>query len=251
MTHNHTHTHTFRIDTNGVIERVSTLFHDHTALIRGFSQFLPPGYRLGCTAQGVIQVTTPETITQGEVVLNTAMEFAKKIKLRLERDTYETFLHLITTYQQGQVSIDDLYAQVEPLFEDDLLAELKLFVPKESSLKRKSVDQQQGKKRLKKTEEETTFFEEAKKYIGNHQTYAHFLRVLDLFTQQVLDADALVEQCESYIGGNANLYSQLKVLVGYDPEKTGHGKDVTQLGNLTLQDCGPSYRSVPISVRRK
>lgn len=36
------------IDTPGVIDRVSTLFHSHPALIQGFNTFLPPGYRIEC-----------------------------------------------------------------------------------------------------------------------------------------------------------------------------------------------------------
>ncbi|SCZ99390.1 BZ3500_MvSof-1268-A1-R1_Chr3-1g05987 [Microbotryum saponariae] len=55
------------IDTPGVIERVSTLFRGHPALIQGFNTFLPPGYRIECSvssqneAEGgmTITVTTP------------------------------------------------------------------------------------------------------------------------------------------------------------------------------------------------
>ncbi len=36
------------IDTPGVIDRVSTLFHHHPSLIQGFNTFLPPGYRIEC-----------------------------------------------------------------------------------------------------------------------------------------------------------------------------------------------------------
>ncbi|GAA6060761.1 hypothetical protein JCM10212_006741 [Sporobolomyces blumeae] len=37
------------IDTPGVIDRVSTLFRGHPALIQGFNTFLPPGYRIECS----------------------------------------------------------------------------------------------------------------------------------------------------------------------------------------------------------
>ena len=57
-----------RIDTPGVIERVSTLFHGHPALIQGFNTFLPPGYRIECGTDenpDAIRVTTPSgTMTQ-------------------------------------------------------------------------------------------------------------------------------------------------------------------------------------------
>ena len=36
----------FRIDTPGVIQRVSELFHGHEHLILGFNRFLPDGYKI-------------------------------------------------------------------------------------------------------------------------------------------------------------------------------------------------------------
>ncbi|KAL2003933.1 hypothetical protein VTN02DRAFT_1629 [Thermoascus thermophilus] len=50
------------IDTPGVIQRVSTLFNGHPALIQGFNTFLPPGYRIECGTEDnpdAIRVTTP------------------------------------------------------------------------------------------------------------------------------------------------------------------------------------------------
>lgn len=56
-----------RIDTPGVIERVSTLFQGHPALISGFNTFLPPGYKIECSvderSRNVIKVTTPSGTT--------------------------------------------------------------------------------------------------------------------------------------------------------------------------------------------
>src|SRR5450755_1376722 len=52
----------FRIDTPGVIERVSSLFTGHPMLIQGFNTFLPPGYRIECGTEenpNAIRVTTP------------------------------------------------------------------------------------------------------------------------------------------------------------------------------------------------
>jgi paired amphipathic helix protein Sin3a len=58
-----------RIDTPGVIDRVSNLFKGHPALIQGFNTFLPPGYRIECYKERdgheMITVTTPRgTICQ-------------------------------------------------------------------------------------------------------------------------------------------------------------------------------------------
>jgi len=59
-----------RIDTPGVIERVSSLFSGHPDLIRGFNTFLPPGYVIECSddpRDTSIRVTTPQGITHATV----------------------------------------------------------------------------------------------------------------------------------------------------------------------------------------
>ena len=48
----------FRIDTPGVINRVSNLFKGHPELIVGFNTFLPPGYKIEVQANE-INVTQP------------------------------------------------------------------------------------------------------------------------------------------------------------------------------------------------
>ncbi|KAH9858239.1 hypothetical protein C2E23DRAFT_718829 [Lenzites betulinus] len=59
------------IDTPGVIERVSMLFHGNPYLIQGFNTFLPPGYRieLNNDHSDTITVTTP----MGQVTQRTTM----------------------------------------------------------------------------------------------------------------------------------------------------------------------------------
>ncbi|KAI0784958.1 hypothetical protein C8Q75DRAFT_776889 [Abortiporus biennis] len=71
------------IDTPGVIERVSMLFHGNPLLIQGFNTFLPPGYRIDLTADtrnnGTITVTTP----MGVIAQSTGMLAAP---MRLPRE---------------------------------------------------------------------------------------------------------------------------------------------------------------------
>lgn len=60
----------FRIDTPGVIERVSSLFAGHPELIQGFNTFLPPGYRIECGTRddpNSIRVTTPMGTTVSQM----------------------------------------------------------------------------------------------------------------------------------------------------------------------------------------
>lgn len=54
-----------RIDTPGVIKRVSYLFNGHPQLIQGFNTFLPVGYRIDAQSGNFITVITPSgTMTQ-------------------------------------------------------------------------------------------------------------------------------------------------------------------------------------------
>ncbi|KAJ8409423.1 hypothetical protein AAFF_G00228240 [Aldrovandia affinis] len=47
------------IDTPGVINRVSQLFHGHPDLVLGFNAFLPPGYRIEIPKNGVVSLQSP------------------------------------------------------------------------------------------------------------------------------------------------------------------------------------------------
>ncbi|KAI0659327.1 paired amphipathic helix, partial [Cubamyces menziesii] len=65
------------IDTLGVIERVSKLFHGHPALIQGFNTFLPRGYRIEIIAHpdpNCITITIPAGTTT--LATNSAFNYA-------------------------------------------------------------------------------------------------------------------------------------------------------------------------------
>uniref|UniRef100_A0A8C8LV53 Paired amphipathic helix protein Sin3b n=1 Tax=Oncorhynchus tshawytscha TaxID=74940 RepID=A0A8C8LV53_ONCTS len=55
------------IDTPGVINRVSQLFHGHPDLVLGFNAFLPPGYRIEIPKNGV-SMTSPAVSATGSSV---------------------------------------------------------------------------------------------------------------------------------------------------------------------------------------
>ncbi|TRM60347.1 hypothetical protein BD626DRAFT_549673 [Schizophyllum amplum] len=64
------------IDTPGVIKRVSQLFNGHPMLIQGFNTFLPVGYRIECSGDSGITVTTPT----GTVMQATDMRWSMEPK---------------------------------------------------------------------------------------------------------------------------------------------------------------------------
>nr|XP_034838721.1 paired amphipathic helix protein Sin3a isoform X4 [Maniola hyperantus] len=55
----------YRIDTPGVITRVSNLFQGHPELIVGFNTFLPPGYKIEVQSNGQVSVSMPSPTGPG------------------------------------------------------------------------------------------------------------------------------------------------------------------------------------------
>ncbi|EED84341.1 predicted protein [Postia placenta Mad-698-R] len=65
------------VGTEAVIENVSTLFKGHPNLIQGFNIFLPEGYQMGCTVDGLtITVTTPTSVITRIAKGNTTLDRA-------------------------------------------------------------------------------------------------------------------------------------------------------------------------------
>ena len=116
-----------RIDTPGVIKRVSQLFHGHPSLIQGFNTFLPAGYRIECSVDsydnGLITVTTPTGTTiqttnnsslvwsSGELngqAIEPAVQYVQKIKQSCDSETYRQFLDILSRYHHAPEAIDEV-----------------------------------------------------------------------------------------------------------------------------------------------
>lgn len=96
--------------------------------------------------------------------------------------------------------------------------------------------------------EETNFFERVKKSIGNKQLYNEFLKILNLFSQDLLSVDELVEKVEYYIGSYKELFDWFKVFVGYQDKPKRIENVVHEKHKLDLDLCeayGPSYKRLP------
>ncbi|KAF5095146.1 hypothetical protein D0Z03_001903 [Geotrichum reessii] len=98
--------------------------------------------------------------------------------------------------------------------------------------------------------EEISFFDKAKKYISNKQTYNEFLKVLNLFSQRIIDKSILVDRVNGFLGGSDELMSWFKAFVKYEG-KPLHIENITYKKHLLeLSRCkayGKSYRLLPKS----
>uniref|UniRef100_A0A8C1H2W5 Paired amphipathic helix protein Sin3b n=1 Tax=Cyprinus carpio carpio TaxID=630221 RepID=A0A8C1H2W5_CYPCA len=180
------------IDTPGVINRVSQLFHGHPDLVLGFNAFLPPGYRIEIPKNGMaflqspptgssvvsasssaVPATTsvsPPTSEPSPVEFDSAISYVNKIKNRFldNPETYRAFLEILHTYQKEQLEVkesrgrstggmteDEVFSKVASLFkgQEDLLAEFGQFLP-DAKRSLFTGGSLPGKDNLKKAEDE-------------------------------------------------------------------------------------------------
>jgi histone deacetylase complex regulatory component SIN3 len=130
--------------------------------------------------------------------------------------------------------------------------------------------------------DEIAFFERVKKYIENKDTYHEFLKLLNLFVQDIIDSKVLVERAYLFIGQSGDIWNQFRGLIGDDQAGrggiqgvggqyglngsggilgAGAGLDGVLENTLSvdrprvdLNSCkayGASYRKLPKEVRRR
>lgn len=100
--------------------------------------------------------------------------------------------------------------------------------------------------------EELAFFDRVKKYIGNKSTMNEFLKLCNLFSQDLIDRNVLVHKVSNFIGGSADLMNWFKAFVGYEGvDEVIDNRPKAPTGRVALSNCrglGPSYRLLPKRV---
>ncbi|KAG8624101.1 hypothetical protein KVT40_009077 [Elsinoe batatas] len=106
------------------------------------------------------------------------------------------------------------------------------------------------------TNDELSFFDRAKKTIGNKNTMNEFLKLCNLFTQDLIDKTTLVHRARSFIGSNPELFKWFTTWVGYEDADALviENRARHPSGRVMLSNCrglGPSYRLLPKRERLK
>ncbi|KAF2707519.1 hypothetical protein K504DRAFT_458020 [Pleomassaria siparia CBS 279.74] len=105
------------------------------------------------------------------------------------------------------------------------------------------------------SQEELAFFDRVKKFIGNKNTMNEFLKLCNLFSQDLIDKQLLLYRANSFLGGNPELFQWFKKFMGDDeeqPELQSRAKTVNS--RVSLSNCrslGPSYRLLPKRERER
>lgn len=102
---------------------------------------------------------------------------------------------------------------------------------------------------LHTTQEEFGFFDRAKKHIGNRASYAEFLKLINLFTQDLIDKHVLIDRVGAFIGNNPDLMAFFTNFLGIEEqEDLVESRIRPDPGRVNLSHCrslGPSYRHLP------
>jgi paired amphipathic helix protein Sin3a len=99
--------------------------------------------------------------------------------------------------------------------------------------------------------EELAFFDRVKKHIANKQTFNEFLKLCNLFSQDLIEKNILVEKMSSFIGEKTELMTWFKNFVGYEGKDEMIENRPRSNGRVSLSNCralGPSYRLLPNRV---
>ena len=162
-----------KLDTPGVIDRVTNLFKDHPELYQGFNVFLPPGYKIDVVRSNLpnpprtavsnehenfaSSSSTTSAPTARDILPGTfdhAINFVNKVKERFldQPDKYRRFLRILHKYQRdtqsnnenssgrgrsiGGASLEiDVYLEITRLFGNhrDLIIEFGQMLPSAST----------------------------------------------------------------------------------------------------------------------
>ena len=93
------------------------------------------------------------------------------------------------------------------------------------------------------------FFDRVKKHISNRSTFNEFLKLCNLFTQEIIDKNTLMTKAHAFLGGSAELTTWFKNWIKFDGrDEIIENKPRIPGDKVVLSNCrsyGPSYRLLP------
>ncbi|KZW00593.1 hypothetical protein EXIGLDRAFT_639357 [Exidia glandulosa HHB12029] len=93
--------------------------------------------------------------------------------------------------------------------------------------------------------DELQFFDKVKRQFEDRATYDEFLKLLNLFSKDIIGVKTLVERAKTFLG-DTELWTQFKIIVGYNDTKPEPNQPLALTDRVrVVEDCGPSYRRLP------
>lgn len=97
--------------------------------------------------------------------------------------------------------------------------------------------------------EQLLFFDRVRKLLSDKKIFNEFLKLCNLFTQDIIDKNVLMHKVHNFIGGNNDLMSWFKNFIQYDGrDEVIENRPKIPGDKVVLSNCrglGPSYRLLP------
>lgn len=100
--------------------------------------------------------------------------------------------------------------------------------------------------------EDFNFFDKVKKFLNNKTATIEFMKLCNLFSQDLVDKNVYIHKASQFIGGHPELFNYLKHLIKWNGvDETIENRPEPPTGRVSLSNCrgyGPSYRLLPKRV---
>ncbi|KAF7729345.1 Transcriptional regulatory protein sin3 [Apophysomyces ossiformis] len=203
--------------------QVQDLFSDADDILEEFERFLPRNLRQGSSELTEQTMSPSDASLVHDISISEKREESDKKRLILSSDIPKNTKRIKTGHGMDE---DHSNAFRTGILFDDLL---------EFTI----------------TMEESEFFDRVEEHIGNKATYDAFLKLLNTFSQRIIDRNTLVDRAESFLGGDEALFAWFKEYIGYEDAERGACASLTNRPDASSKSCGPSYRLVPKSWRNQ
>ncbi|KAL5614953.1 uncharacterized protein BROUX77_000790 [Berkeleyomyces rouxiae] len=104
-------------------------------------------------------------------------------------------------------------------------------------------------------QDDLAFFDRVKKYLSNKSAMIEFVKLCNLFSQQIIDRTTLYHRGLTYLQGNPELTTSWKLFLDFEPQdQSVVNRPVPPTDKVSLSNCreyGPSYRLLPKRERLK
>ncbi|KAF2836568.1 hypothetical protein M501DRAFT_996774 [Patellaria atrata CBS 101060] len=105
------------------------------------------------------------------------------------------------------------------------------------------------------SQEDLAFFDRVKKFINNKGMMNEFLKLCNLYSNDIIDRATLFYRAQHYFGGNADLMTSFRTFIKYESkEEIIENRARPMSETVALNKCrghGPSYRLLPKRERLK
>lgn len=99
------------------------------------------------------------------------------------------------------------------------------------------------------TQDEMAFFDRVKKFLGNRSSMNEFLKLCNLFSQNIIDRNTLFHRGAQFLGANPDLLGFWKTFIGFETQDVViDNRPAPPTEKVSLSNCrgyGPSYRLLP------